>query len=145
MWPAPFRLRSGPTMSGRNFLQHKGAAGRFFTLTGRLSGRGLVNDPDCDAGAMNIAGNTLFPAVVSGTDNAIGGPPCVARPLPLPLRVASIQAAIAAEKEPLVTLTHLLQLCRDEHRVLQKRMQDPGCQAGAALIVNGVRSMLPPR
>ncbi|POH72564.1 amidohydrolase [Arthrobacter glacialis] len=69
--------------------------------------------------------------------------PCVARLLPLPQRVASIQAAIAAEREPLVTLTHLLQLCRDEHRVLQERMQDSGCRARAALIVAGVRSVLP--
>jgi hypothetical protein len=30
-----------------------------------------------------------------------------------------------AESEPLVTLTHLLQLCRDEHPVLWGRLNDP--------------------
>ncbi|NOJ60946.1 carbon-nitrogen hydrolase family protein [Arthrobacter sp. 260] len=103
-----------------------------------------MDKQNCDAGAISATGRTLFPTVVSGTDNATGTSPCVARPLPLSLRVASIQAAIAAETEPLVTLTHLLQLCRDEHRVLQERMQDPDCRARAVLIATGVRSTLPP-
>ncbi|RAX16284.1 NUDIX domain-containing protein [Pseudarthrobacter sp. AG30] len=68
---------------------------------------------------------------------------CVARPSSLPQRVASIQAAIAAEREPLVVLTHLLQLCRDEHPILQERIQDAGCRAKADLITAGVRALMP--
>ncbi|MHB1433005.1 MAG: hypothetical protein ACYCVZ_12915, partial [Streptosporangiaceae bacterium] len=69
--------------------------------------------------------------------------PCVARPSPLPERVATIQAAIGAETEPLVTLTHLLHLCRDEHPVLRERASDPGSQAQVALIMAGVLAVLP--
>lgn len=69
--------------------------------------------------------------------------PCVARPSALPQRVAAIQAAIGAETEPLVTLTHLLQLCRDEHPVLRERLNDPGCRARMAAITAGVLAVLP--
>ncbi|MEV8183854.1 hypothetical protein [Specibacter sp. NPDC078692] len=65
------------------------------------------------------------------------------RPLPLPQRVESVRTAIAAETEPLVTLTHLLQLCRDEHLVLQERMHYPACRVRAAQIVAGVMPLLP--
>ena len=64
-------------------------------------------------------------------------------PSPLPQRVASIQTAIAAEREPLVALTHLLQLCRDEHPILQERIQDAGCRAKAEQVTAGVRALLP--
>ncbi len=70
--------------------------------------------------------------------------PCVARPTALPDRVAAIQAAIGAETEPLVTLTHLLQLCRDEHPVLWERLNDPASRAQVALIVSDVLAVLPP-
>ena len=69
--------------------------------------------------------------------------PCVARPSSLPERVGAIQAAIRAETEPLVTLTHLLQLCRDEHPVLWERINDPGSRARVAPIVAGVLAVLP--
>jgi hypothetical protein len=69
--------------------------------------------------------------------------PCVARPSRLPERVAAIQAAIRAETEPLVILTHLLQLCRDEHPVLRERASDPGSRAQVAPIVAGVAAVLP--
>ncbi|MCY0906406.1 NUDIX domain-containing protein [Arthrobacter sp. H14-L1] len=68
--------------------------------------------------------------------------PCVARPLPLPQRVAAIQAAIVAEAEPLITLTHLLLLCRDEHPVLWERVNDPGCRTQVELIVADVLPVL---
>ena len=116
-----------------------------------------MKDQGCDAKAMNASGHTIFPAVDSGQENASGDgagqwahsesmtecAPCVARPSPLPQRVASIQAAIAAEREPLVALTHLLQLCRDEHPILQERMQDAGCRAQAEQVTAGVRALLP--
>ncbi|WP_219816413.1 NUDIX domain-containing protein [Arthrobacter sp. 4R501] len=92
--------------------------------------------PDGDPGAANVQGGTTS---ASMTDCA----PCVARPSPLPQRVASIQTAIAAEREPLVALTHLLQLCRDEHPILQERIQDAGCRAKAEQVTAGIRSLLP--
>lgn len=69
--------------------------------------------------------------------------PCVARPLALPDRVAAMQAAIGAETEPLVTLTHLLQLCRDEHPVLWERLNDPASGDKVAVIASDVRAVLP--
>jgi len=69
--------------------------------------------------------------------------PCLARPLPLPQRVAALQAAIVAEVEPLITLTHLLQFCRDEHAVLWERINDPACPALLASITADVLEALP--
>lgn len=67
---------------------------------------------------------------------------CVARSSALPQRLASIQMAIAAEREPLVVLTHLLQLCRDEHPILQERIRDAGCRAKAEQITARVRTLV---
>jgi len=68
----------------------------------------------------------------------------VARPSPLPERVAAIASAIGAEVEPLVTLTHLLPLCRDEYAVLWERVNDPGGPGDQlAEILAGVRAVLP--
>lgn len=61
--------------------------------------------------------------------------PCVARPSPLPERIKAVQAAIEAETEPLVTLTHLLQLCRDEHPVLREQLGIPGRHTRVAHMV----------
>jgi 8-oxo-dGTP pyrophosphatase MutT (NUDIX family) len=69
--------------------------------------------------------------------------PCVARPSPLPERIAAIHAAIAADTEPLVTLTHLLQLCRDEHPVLWEQVNDPDCRRQVAAIMVDVQAALP--
>jgi 8-oxo-dGTP pyrophosphatase MutT (NUDIX family) len=111
-----------------------------------------VKDPGCDAEEKDSGGPTTVPDGDPGRGDASGGATpasmtecaaCVARPSPLPQRVASIQVAIGAEREPLVALTHLLQLCRDEHPVLQERMQDAGCRAKAELVTSGVRALLP--
>ena len=52
-------------------------------------------------------------------------PACVA-PLTSPQeRLAALRAVLADEPEPLVSLTHLLRLCRDEHRLLWERVGDP--------------------
>lgn len=40
-------------------------------------------------------------------------------------RVAAIRQAIEKEPEPMVTLTHLLHLCRDEHRALWESVGNP--------------------
>ena len=68
--------------------------------------------------------------------------PCVARPSPLPERIKAVQAAIEAESEPLVTLTHLLQLCRDEHPVLREQLNAPGGHTRVAAIVADLMPVL---
>ncbi|MFY9634794.1 MAG: NUDIX domain-containing protein [Cellulosimicrobium cellulans] len=111
-----------------------------------------MKDPGCDAEAKDTGGAALAPDGDPRAANVQGGTTpasmtdcaaCVARPSPLPQRVASIQTAIAAEREPLVALTHLLQLCRDEHPILQERIQDAGCRAKAEQVTAGVRALLP--
>jgi 8-oxo-dGTP pyrophosphatase MutT (NUDIX family)/predicted amidohydrolase len=94
---------------------------------------------DCRCGTCSAADRGDDPRTASGMACA----PCVARPAALPDRVAAIQAAIGAETEPLVTLTHLLQLCRDEHPVLWERLNDPGSRDQVALIVSDVLAVLP--
>lgn len=58
-------------------------------------------------------------------------------------RLAALRAAVAAEAEPLITLTHLLRLCRDEHPVLWARVNDPPCRARVACVVAEVEAALP--
>ena len=58
----------------------------------------------------------------------MGCTPCVAQLNTPADRLAALLTVIAAETEPIVTLTHLLQLCRDEHIVLWERVSDPDCQ-----------------
>lgn len=69
--------------------------------------------------------------------------PCVATPSPLPERLERLRSVIAAESEPLVALTHLLQLCRDEHPVLWERLNDPVTRGRCAEIVVDVVSVMP--
>jgi len=45
--------------------------------------------------------------------------PCVAQPLTGTDRIEALRSTLAAETEPLVALTHLLRLCREEHLMLQ--------------------------
>jgi hypothetical protein len=47
--------------------------------------------------------------------------PCIARLSSPTDRISAMREAIACEPEPLVTLTHLLHLCRDDHRTLWER------------------------
>lgn len=68
--------------------------------------------------------------------------PCVARPVSLPARIAAVRAAIGVETEPLVTLTHLLQLCRDEHPVLREKLNDPGVRAKVDILVADVATLM---
>jgi 8-oxo-dGTP pyrophosphatase MutT (NUDIX family) len=51
--------------------------------------------------------------------------PCVAHLSTPAQRVSAIREVIADEPEPLVSLTHLLRLCRDEHSLLWERLGDP--------------------
>ena len=69
--------------------------------------------------------------------------PCVAQ-LSLPDdRIAAMLAALGHEPEPVVTLTHLLHLCRDEHRVLWERSGDPRSTRRVTALVNEVAEDLP--
>jgi len=68
--------------------------------------------------------------------------PCVAQ-LMSPLdRVAALQAAVLHESEPLVTLTHLLHLCRDEHRALWEHANDPTCRGQVAAVLAALADVL---
>ena len=54
-----------------------------------------------------------------------------------------LREQVHAQREPLVTLTHLLQLCRDEHRVLWARVNDLGWQRRVSRHVADLRRRLP--
>ena len=70
--------------------------------------------------------------------------PCVAQ-LAVPAdRMAAMLAAVAYETEPVVTLTHLLHLCRDEHRVLRERTGDPHSTGVVMALASKVADKLPP-
>lgn len=70
--------------------------------------------------------------------------PCVAQ-LAVPAdRLTTVLAAVALETEPVVTLTHLLHLCRDEHRVLWERSGDPHSAGMVMSLASKVADKLPP-
>ena len=69
--------------------------------------------------------------------------PCVAQLSQPADRIAAILAAIAEEPEPVVTLTHLLHLCRDEHRLLWERSGDPRTAPKVTALLNEVIDKLP--
>ena len=54
-----------------------------------------------------------------------------------------LRAAVVAETEPVVTVTQLLRLCRDEHRTLWEHHADPRCRERVAHVVAGVAASLP--
>ena len=62
-----------------------------------------------------------------------GCKPCIAQLNSPADRLAALIAVLAVESEPVVTVTHLLQLCRDEHMVLWERVGDPDCQNAVAV------------
>jgi len=69
--------------------------------------------------------------------------PCVAQ-LAVPAdRMAALLTAVEHEQEPIVSLTHLLHLCRDEHRVLWERAGDPRITGMVVSLVNVVADKLP--
>ena len=59
-----------------------------------------------------------------GNEPELCTPPCMPRLSSLTERVGALRSAIVVETEPLVILTYLLQLCRDEHAVLWERVND---------------------
>lgn len=66
--------------------------------------------------------------------------PCVAQLNSPADRLAALLTLIATETEPVVTLTHLLRLCRDEHILLWERAADPACQDHVASILASLGS-----
>lgn len=67
-----------------------------------------------------------------------GCTPCVAQLNSPAERLSALLTVIALETEPIVTLTHLRQLCRDEHVVLRERVNDPGYQDRVAQTLFGL-------
>jgi hypothetical protein len=68
--------------------------------------------------------------------------PCVPHLSPLPDRVAALRAALAAEPEPLIVLTHLLRLCRDEHPTLWAQLNDESGRVRARELSQRLRPLL---
>ena len=71
-------------------------------------------------------------------------PPCVAQLAGPADRLEAMLAAIAHEPDPMVTLTHLLHLCRDEHRVLWERSGDPRSTLRVTALLRAVAGEFPP-
>lgn len=69
--------------------------------------------------------------------------PCVAELGTMPDRLDAMRAAIAQEREPIVTLTHLLKLCRSEHAVLWEQVGDPQCHDRVTAILGPLRQAMP--
>ena len=58
-------------------------------------------------------------------------------------RLTDLRTMIGEEVEPVVSLTHLLRLCRDEHRVLWEHHADPRCRTRVKALVDQVGEALP--
>ncbi|MBV6761472.1 NUDIX domain-containing protein (plasmid) [Rhodococcus pseudokoreensis] len=68
--------------------------------------------------------------------------PCVAQLHSPAERLAALREAVHHEPDPLVTLTHLLHLCRDEHRVLWAQAGSPGIRATVANVLAPLRTVV---
>ncbi|KKC01674.1 amidohydrolase [Mycobacterium nebraskense] len=73
--------------------------------------------------------------------SAVPCSPCVARLQSPEERLHSLRAHLFDETDPLVTLTHLLHLCRDEHQVLWAQAANPDIRAKVTSIVAPVRAI----
>ena len=65
--------------------------------------------------------------------------PCVAQLYSPAERLAALRAAVQHEPDPLVTLTHLLHLCRDEHPVLWEQAGNLDIRETVANVLAAVR------
>lgn len=67
--------------------------------------------------------------------------PCVAQLYSPVERLAALRAAVRHESDPLVTLTHLLHLCRDEHPVLWEQAGNLDIRATVANVLAPLRTV----
>jgi 8-oxo-dGTP pyrophosphatase MutT (NUDIX family) len=58
-------------------------------------------------------------------------------------RIATLQRLLASEVEPMVSLTHLLRLCRDEHPTLWEHNADPRCRDRVTTLLTRVVDAMP--
>lgn len=70
-------------------------------------------------------------------------PACVAGLATPADRLAALREVIAAETEPLATVTRLLRLCRDDHPVLWERIDDPVCCRRVDRVLDELSGVLP--
>lgn len=68
--------------------------------------------------------------------------PCFAQLSSPRERLLALQAVIREESEPLITVTHLLRLCRDEHRVLWEGRGEPGNRRSLAGVIGAVDDLI---
>lgn len=106
-----------------------------------MNARATLNRPSKKDGPVASA-NLELPRTPPGSE---GAPctPCVAQLAAPADRIAALVTAVEQEPEPLVTLTHLLHLCRDEHRVLWERAGDPRTAGMVTSLVSEVADELP--
>ena len=79
------------------------------------------------------------------TEVPVASPGCSCiPPITLPAeRVAMLQQLLRSEIEPMVSLTHLLRLCRDEHATLWEHQGDPRRRERVATLLTRVARTLP--
>ena len=68
---------------------------------------------------------------------------CVPPLTPPADRIATLQQLLAGEVEPMVSLTQLLRLCRDEHPTLWEHNADPRCRDRVATLITRVAGAMP--
>ena len=83
----------------------------------------------------------LPPAACEGCGET--GCACVPAVTPPAEHLAALRRAMAVEVEPVVTVTHLLRLCRDEHAMLWEHHLDPRCREQVAATVATVADSMP--
>ncbi|WP_234436783.1 NUDIX domain-containing protein [Streptomyces maremycinicus] len=81
----------------------------------------------------------------AGERTASACAPCVAALATPQDRLEAVRAALAREAEPLVALTHLLHLCRDQHAELWERIGDPDCRHRVTAALEPLAGMLAAR
>ena len=69
--------------------------------------------------------------------------PCVAQLSSPAARWDALKRALEGEREPLIALTHVLHLCRDEHKVLWERISEPGSRDAIEEVAESLGRVLP--
>lgn len=83
------------------------------------------------------------PGPEGALSGAIGGCSCVPPLTPPVDRIEALRQVLASEAEPMVSLTQMLRLCRDEHATLWEHHADPRCRARVAGHVARVVAAMP--